>query len=294
MDLHQSPPTVPFPLAAITSPADCQSPSPIEKEQPDEQGDIFRMPAITHRARPQPYQKLSHASRNSSFSSPNLDGSLSRRASAAAVQSFLEGVEFATRVGSNSRRGESRAASRQTSVAGQFRSPPQPQFTRTLADEEEGFLSDLDENEQQHQSFYQRDFDDDGEEPFYFDEDEDGSPRVFDEGDRIGVGMVHHNSLVQDCFEPQVSSVIQQPARRLEIVRKLGSGSYAVVYLARALLWDPEVDGVDSEDGEAGIEFGAEPVYGQEFALKCLSKHNLSEDMLQVQKFEVSFCRSPY
>ena len=69
-------------------------------------------------------------------------------------------------------------------------------------------------------------------------------------------------------------------------IRKVGSGSYAVVYLARQILYDP----LDDESYDPDDDLDGAPrqvVYGKEFALKCLCKHNLDEELLQVQRFEV-------
>lgn len=75
---------------------------------------------------------------------------------------------------------------------------------------------------------------------------------------------------------------------KLEIIRKVGSGSYAVVYLARQVLYDPMDD--ESFDPDDYLDTQPQQVtYGGEFALKCLCKHNLDEDLLQVQRFEVCF-----
>lgn len=274
MDFQQS--AVPFPLATVG----LASP----REEAEGASDAFQLPAIT-RPRPHLQHKPSQPARNSSFTQLHAAAPLSRRPSVVNNQSFFEGVEFATRV-CTSRRPESRTASRQNSQTGQLRSPLTP-LRRTLADEEEGFLSDGEDD----MPLWSDDYDHFQQESnFSFEEDADGSPRIFEEGDRVGVGMHHHGSLAKDCF----AHPVDKSARRLEIIRKLGSGSYAVVYLARAVLWDPDVDGIDSEDGEAGLEFGQEVVYGQEFALKCLCKQNLSDELLEVQRFEVSLRAVPF
>lgn len=66
---------------------------------------------------------------------------------------------------------------------------------------------------------------------------------------------------------PPIASAVSSN-KIFEVVRKLGSGSYANVYLVR------EVSG-----GAGG---------GQEFALKCLSKQDLEQDSLDVQLFEAT------
>lgn len=113
--------------------------------------------------------------------------------------------------------------------------------------------------------------------------------------------------------------------KNLEIVRKLGTGSYAVVYLVREVLDQKEVHndqewelGELDEDEDGVASRSPVRTYGREFgmllffytlsffaflfvtdsegvcpshllALKCLSKHDLDEESLEVQMFEVCF-----
>lgn len=81
-------------------------------------------------------------------------------------------------------------------------------------------------------------------------------------------------------------------AQEFEVVRQLGTGSYAVVYLVREVLFRP----AHSQDGHIsldGMELDDKPTsrtsieYGREFAIKCLSKANLDEEALAAQKAEV-------
>ncbi len=86
----------------------------------------------------------------------------------------------------------------------------------------------------------------------------------------------------------------QQLAQEFEVVRRLGSGSYAVVYLVKEVL---SRSPPSSEDGHmstiGSMEFdGHVPrrpgtVYGREYAIKCLSKANLDEEALDAQLTEV-------
>lgn len=87
-----------------------------------------------------------------------------------------------------------------------------------------------------------------------------------------------------------------EPAREFEVVRKLGTGSYAVVYLVREVLYRSP----PSEDGDMSMEMGSMELddrssrrstteYGREYALKCLSKANLDEEALAAQLSEVRF-----
>lgn len=91
--------------------------------------------------------------------------------------------------------------------------------------------------------------------------------------------------------EPRVDH--DEPAKEFEVVRKLGTGSYAVVYLVREVLSRP----IPSDDGHATAlgrmdlddgSFGNQSTeYGREYAIKVLSKANLDEDALTAQRFEV-------
>ncbi len=118
----------------------------------------------------------------------------------------------------------------------------------------------------------------------------------------------------------------EELADAFEVVKKLGSGSYAVVYLVREvrheLVDEEDVDyfggrmELDEKDHERtlsgrgkrvmdrwrnekkvmkGVMNGSSGrtrrcVYGREFAVKVLSKRNLDEDALSAQKFEVRYC----
>jgi serine/threonine protein kinase len=83
-----------------------------------------------------------------------------------------------------------------------------------------------------------------------------------------------------------------QPATEFQVVRRLGTGSYAVVYLVREVLYRtlPSEDGhmslvgpmdLDGKIGYPTIE------YGRDYAIKCLSKANLDNDALAAQMSEV-------
>jgi serine/threonine protein kinase len=142
--------------------------------------------------------------------------------------------------------------------------------------------------------------DDDDEEAFLSDDDDDDvglgditlAPKesndlhVFEEGDRLSVGEYHDGSLVVDSF-PHSPVQDSDAPRRLEVVRQLGSGSYAMVYLARAIVSPSAADDDYDLDDDRPVE------YGKEYALKCLCKKNLSDDLLEVQRYEVrSSCLS--
>lgn len=105
---------------------------------------------------------------------------------------------------------------------------------------------------------------------------------VFRPGERFGSGLPLRGEVVEHVDPTTrlqasgrslpINGVPASPApsstfnnKVFEVVRKLGSGSYANVYLVR------EVGGV-----------------GQEYALKCLSKQDLEQDSLDVQLFEAT------
>ncbi|RDB24910.1 U3 small nucleolar RNA-associated protein 6 [Hypsizygus marmoreus] len=90
----------------------------------------------------------------------------------------------------------------------------------------------------------------------------------------------------------------QEPAKEFQVKRRLGHGSYAVVYLVQEVLYRPQ----PSEDGHMStigmMEFDNKPappsetVYGREYAIKCLSKANLDEEDLAAQMSEVTIHQS--
>ncbi|KAG6844416.1 hypothetical protein H0H87_007071 [Tephrocybe sp. NHM501043] len=88
----------------------------------------------------------------------------------------------------------------------------------------------------------------------------------------------------------------QEPAQEFQVKRRLGHGSYAVVYLVQEVLYRPQ----PSEDGHMSIvgmmeldnNKPTDTVYGREYAIKCLSKANLDEEDLAAQMSEVTIHQS--
>lgn len=86
-------------------------------------------------------------------------------------------------------------------------------------------------------------------------------------------------------------------AAEFEVVRRLGTGSYAVVYLVREVLSRPAPsdDGhcaaVGRMDFDDAVSARQSTEYGREYAIKLLSKANLDEDALAAQLFEVRPCQ---
>ena len=122
---------------------------------------------------------------------------------------------------------------------------------------------------------------------------------VLSRGDLVGEGLKLQGEVIDrvpiSSSEPRVD--YDEPAREFEVVRKLGTGSYAVVYLVREVLSRPQPsdDGhattfgrMDLDDGSPGYQ---STEYGREYAIKVLSKANLDREALEAQMFEV---RSAY
>ena len=86
-----------------------------------------------------------------------------------------------------------------------------------------------------------------------------------------------------------VSSSISaaQPAHEFQVVRRLGTGSYAVVYLVKEVLYRPPVDDDANVIGPLDLDAPQPIEYGGEYAIKCLSKENLDPDALAAQMAEV-------
>ncbi|KAI6021491.1 CAMK/CAMK-unique protein kinase [Pisolithus microcarpus] len=90
-------------------------------------------------------------------------------------------------------------------------------------------------------------------------------------GDFIGEGLLlQGHSLTPPAVAIELQDNSSGLATEFQVVRKLGTGSYAVVYLVR----------------ESYVS------YGREFALKCLSKANLDEEALIAQLSEVKIHQS--
>ncbi|KAI0930605.1 hypothetical protein AcV5_007273 [Taiwanofungus camphoratus] len=87
-------------------------------------------------------------------------------------------------------------------------------------------------------------------------------------------------------------------AAEFEVVRRLGTGSYAVVYLVREVLSRPAPsdDGhcaaVGRMDFDDAVSARQSTEYGREYAIKLLSKANLDEDALAAQLFEATIHQS--
>ncbi|KAI0373388.1 kinase-like protein [Pilatotrama ljubarskyi] len=123
---------------------------------------------------------------------------------------------------------------------------------------------------------------------------------VLAQGDLVGEGLYLQGEVISrvpiSSSEPRVDH--DEPAGEFEVVRKLGSGSYAVVYLVREVLSRPQpsddghaiaIGGMDLDDGSPGNQ---STEYGREYAIKVLSKANLDEEALAAQLIEATIHQS--
>jgi hypothetical protein len=103
------------------------------------------------------------------------------------------------------------------------------------------------------------------------------------QGDIIGPGLSLQGEPVELIHIPNVPPRYgQPPALNLQVVRKLGAGSYAVVYLVREIL-----------DPLAPTDDAVPDRLGREYAIKCLSKVGYDADTLSAQMIEVSTLSRP-
>ncbi|KAG0706064.1 kinase-like protein [Suillus ampliporus] len=113
-------------------------------------------------------------------------------------------------------------------------------------------------------------------------------------GDLVGEHLLLQGDPVRPCV---LAPIDMNTAKEFQVVRRLGTGSYAVVYLVREVLSRPPTNPV-SDDGHVGVldldlPSTTQPVvYGRNFALKVLSKANLDSDALTAQLTEVTIHQS--
>ncbi|GAA5989734.1 hypothetical protein JCM5350_007372 [Sporobolomyces pararoseus] len=153
---------------------------------------------------------------------------------------------------------------------------------------------------------------------------------VFSEGERIGVDvwLEGRGGWVRDCFGDKTTlerdgkgmgNGLDGP-RQLEVERRLGEGTYAIVYLVREILYEPDLtdDMLSPIDPLASFDFDSphtappngsqqrprlhswasevltqpEPTYGKYYALKCLCKKDLTDELIEVQRGEAVLHRA--
>ncbi|PPQ98422.1 hypothetical protein CVT24_004101 [Panaeolus cyanescens] len=120
-------------------------------------------------------------------------------------------------------------------------------------------------------------------------------------GDVVGEGFPlqgEYLRLVSSNVTPDAAHH-QEPAQEFEVVKQLGTGSYAVVYLVQEVLHRPPTSddghmstiGVMEFDNKMAATSGS-VVYGRKYAIKCLSKANLDEEALALQMTEATIHQS--
>jgi serine/threonine protein kinase len=118
-------------------------------------------------------------------------------------------------------------------------------------------------------------------------------------GDIVGDGFLLKDESIRLVSNGATTYGRRVPAQEFEVIKQLGSGSYAVVYLVQEVLFRPpsSEDGHMSTIGLMELDTNKSPsaphiVYGRKYAIKCLSKADLDEDALALQMDEVTIHQS--
>jgi serine/threonine protein kinase len=122
---------------------------------------------------------------------------------------------------------------------------------------------------------------------------------VLQPGDVVGEGVELNGETIRlvSPLSPDAQHDTE-PAREFEVVRRLGAGSYAVVYQVLEVLEraPPSEDGHSSMMGHMDLDGkhsrSPSTKYGREYAIKCLSKANLNDEALTAQMDEVTIHQS--
>ncbi|KAJ7188501.1 hypothetical protein C8R46DRAFT_1205661 [Mycena filopes] len=122
---------------------------------------------------------------------------------------------------------------------------------------------------------------------------------VLQTGDVVGEGVDLQGETIRlvSPLSPGAQHA-DEPAREFEVVRRLGAGSYAVVYQVLEVLEraPPSEDGHSSMMGHMDFDGkhtrSPSTKYGREYAIKCLSKANLDHEALTAQMDEVTIHQS--
>lgn len=125
-------------------------------------------------------------------------------------------------------------------------------------------------------------------------------PDILFPGDVIGQGLYFHGERVRllpiSASHHNGDDDLNAPSIKFEVVKALGTGSYAVVYQVRQILsgYPPSAEDLSPISAVNFDDIPSSPApvrYGREYALKCLSKADLDKDALSAQMFEVSHLR---
>ncbi|KDR75347.1 hypothetical protein GALMADRAFT_69329 [Galerina marginata CBS 339.88] len=117
-------------------------------------------------------------------------------------------------------------------------------------------------------------------------------------GDIVGDGFFLQGEPIRLVSNGAQDHSHREPAHEFEVIKQLGTGSYAVVYLVQEVLSRPlpSEDGHMSTIGLMELDNKSVPslqiVYGRKYAIKCLSKANLDSEALELQMSEVTIHQS--
>ena len=114
-------------------------------------------------------------------------------------------------------------------------------------------------------------------------------------GDIVGDGFFLEGEPIRLVSNGAPAHSHREPANEFQVIKQLGTGSYAVVYQVQEVLSrhgpfdDSHVStiGITEFDNESAPR--TQTVYGRKYAFKCISKANLNENALAVQLSEVYF-----
>ncbi|KIM86446.1 hypothetical protein PILCRDRAFT_326687 [Piloderma croceum F 1598] len=107
-------------------------------------------------------------------------------------------------------------------------------------------------------------------------------------GDVVGEGIQLHG---EDSRLLSVHSIAQfePPALELEVIKRLNTGSCAIIYLVREVLSRFSFESMDSSDT---VTSRVSVKYGRDIMIKCLAKANLDAGALAAQMAEVTIHQS--
>lgn len=148
---------------------------------------------------------------------------------------------------------------------------------------------------------------------------------AFEVGERIGPGLYHDGQLIRVAETSEGLAAEQDPGyldKQLQVDKLIGYGSYAVVYLVHEVpdsertspnaryadsgMLESSTPGTSAKDSNAYAGKTPVPNFSghlqsdssdkeslpRQFALKCLSKQNLSQEMLDLQRIEARIHQS--
>ena len=119
---------------------------------------------------------------------------------------------------------------------------------------------------------------------------------ILSPGDIVGEGVPLLGELLRlvpsQSAEQASATDYQELASEFQVVSKLGTGSYAIVYLVREILFRSPPSEDDHVYPGGRLEFddaaSCSAEYGREYAIKLLSKADLDEEELAAQLTEVT------